>query len=200
MRFYASTLKIKLNKGKYTKALKDYIYRAFAKAGAEFMNQAAPNIPVDSGMARGTFLNMLAFFGKRHIPTQVSIPRTAQRTQKNGRPLQYTHHNGRKMPKTPMTGASLSTKPDRILIWQGEKIKFQYDAPVVHLTLNDQLLTRVPGTPWRAFNRGRDAFMRSLISIKRDQPKLMDFVTTTTISGGRGAKYTMRERKQQTSG
>lgn len=200
MRFYATINALKLDKNRYTKAIKSHIYSSFGRAAVKFMDAAAPAIPVDTGMARGTFLNMLALARNLGINTSASIPATPQRTRKNGLPLTYYHHDGTKRDKIPVEGANLSTKPDKIIQFRGDKINMEFNTSVWHLDLNERFNTRVPGTPWHSFNRGREAFLRSLADLKDNMPRIEKFIAVTTISGGRKTSFyePFRERMQQT--
>lgn len=201
MRFYATINALKLNRNRYTKAIKTHIYGSFVRAAVKFMDAAAPAIPVDTGMARGTFLNLLALARNLGINSSASIPANPQRTRKDGSPLTYYHHDGSKRDKIPVEGARLSTPADKIIQFRGDKINMEFNTSVWHLDLNERFNTRVPGTPWHSFNRGREAFMRSLADLKDNMPRIEKYITVTTISGGRKSNFyePFRERMQQSS-
>jgi hypothetical protein len=136
--------------------------RAMLDAAKEFLIAAAPKVPIDTGMARGSFLNMVHLLessGLGNVSDSVigGVPTTPQRTLKNGKPLTYYHSGGGRYPKTPYTAQSkFSTQPDQILKKVGDMVVFSYKSDVDHYNANDEKLG------WHSFRRGTEAFANKL--------------------------------------
>jgi hypothetical protein len=192
-------VRINLNRDKLSGAMKAAVKAIFSEAAVKFLETVAPAIPVDTGMARGSFLNMLALLENKGYTPDVDIPSQPQRTKKDGRPYSYKHTDGRRMPKTPRQGALLSTKKSQIIRFVDNRIQVEFNSQVKHLNLNERLATRVPGTPWMAFSRGRDKFLKEIRSAKGAIPELTSYLVMTTLTVGEGSPFKVgfRERKQR---
>lgn len=199
MRFYATLTKLKVDGDKLTKATKKLIRDTFAEAAVHFIEKTAPAIPVDTGMARGSFLNMQAYLQNKGYSPRVNIPTRPQRTRKNGQPLRYRHTDGRGLPKTPKQGALLSTPSSQIFRFVDSKIQFEFNSEVKHLNLNERLATRVPGTPWHVFSRGRIAFLREIRDMTEKMPRIEQYIVMTVLTPGKKSPFatTFRERSQR---
>lgn len=185
MRIYGTIDVLKFDSKGYSAALKKAIEVQFRQAARAFIRAAVPLIPVDTGMARGSFLNIGRFL---KVAVPINPLRRGQRYYPGG------------LPKTPQAGANLSTPITEIFTWDGDKLAFTFQSKVLHLTLEDHIGVRSPTAPWKAFDAGRDAFMSTLHGMKL--PKVKSYVVKTTITFGRGSKVTsspIRLRKQETS-
>lgn len=199
MRFYATLTKLKIDGDKLTKSTKELIRKTFAEAAVHFIEQTAPAIPVDTGMARGSFLNMLAYLKNRGLSPNVNIPTRPMRTRKDGSPLRYRHTDGTGMPKTPKQGALLTTKSSQIFRFVDSKVQFEFNSEVKHLNLNERIATRVPNTPWHAFSRGRVAFLREIKNMATQMPRIQEYLVMTVLTPGKNSPFTttFRERSQR---
>ena len=176
---------LKFDSKGYNAALRKAIEVQFRQAARAFIRAAVPLIPVETGMARGSFLNI-----GRYLRVAIPINPTKFR--------QRYYPGG--LPKTPQAGANLSTPVSEIFNWDGDKLVFTFQSDVLHLSLEDQIGVRSPTAPWKAFDAGRDAFMSTLSGMKL--PNVKSYITKTTITFGRGSKITsspIRLRKQETS-
>lgn len=145
-------------------ALQDSMYQA-AQA---FVEAAAPNVPVDTGMARGSFLNLQQLLERKGYHVGVEIPTTIQRRLKSGRALRYTHSDGTTWPKGPGSAKRLSTLGSQAFNFTNGKYDFKYSTSVVHFNIHDPVT-------WESFHKGRVAFLRSLQQTK--PARVVDYIT-----------------------
>src|SRR5205809_7342881 len=96
----------------YRRAVTNYILGRMYEAARAFVRAAIPKIPVDSGMARGTFLNI----GKL---LNLTIPINSISSGK----LYY--RGAERLPKQPETGAALAISTDRALRYYAKKFIFE---------------------------------------------------------------------------
>lgn len=174
MRMYGTIDVLSFDDKEYSKALRKRLEKAFREAASEFVRAAVPLIPVETGMARGSFLNIGRLL-------KILIPITPTRFNQ-----QYYIANRISLPKTPEQGALLSTPNNELFKWDGNKFKFTFESRVFHLTLEDVFGVRSPSAPWRAFETGRDAFIAHIKSLKGLFPDIKQFMSKATITFGRG--------------
>lgn len=170
-------------------------------AAALFVRVAAPRIPIDTGMARGSFLNMLQLLDRnsdpdgglgfgayaRDIPD--GIPTEAQRRNKNGRYIKYYAKDGSVYQKKPLTAKKFTTSRGQIIKRDGDNLVFKYEVDVVHLDLMDE--HNPIGSNWEAMRTGRAAFMAEMQKYKPlDVTKFLLLSTQTNTSSG-----TLRNQK-----
>lgn len=176
----------------YTATLRKGLEVQFRQAARAFIRAAIPLIPVQTGMARGSFLNI-----GRYLRVAVPINPTKFNQQ------YFPPRGGDPIPKTPESGAALSTSPDQIIRWEGDRISFEFQSGVFHLTLEDLIGVRSPTAPWHSFITGRLAFHNELRNLRNRLPKIKSFVTRTSITFGRGStirKTPIRLRQQEKVG
>lgn len=159
----------------FIKELRNQISDAFVGGFEQFVENAAPNVPIDTGMARGSFLNAIAFLNGRQRQSSVYVPTTPQRILKNGQPLKYTHESGKVFPKTPASAKMLSTKPAAIFTFYVNKPKINFQTSIVHFNVNDP--------KWKAFEIGRLAMFHYIASYKYDL-RLQKFSVASTVTYG----------------
>lgn len=170
------------------------LYHVMLQAAEQFIQTAAPRVPIDTGMARGSFLNLLQLLRANGYGHGVFIPTEPQRVSDTGKPLRYYpvrvgRHGGRKyaiyssktMPKTPATAMKLSTALHSILALKGDQWVFTYETRVNHFNLNEYARN------WHAFVLGRQAMDAFLVSakVKDALPDLSSYVKVSTLSSGR---------------
>lgn len=191
MRVYATLACFKFNKGEMTKTLRNQIRQNILVASKDFIEIAAPLTPVDTGMARGSFLNLQALLGATGHKPDVDIPTTPQRKRVNGRVLKYYHYDENRSfvgvyPKTPKSAKSLSTPREKILTEVEGQWKFTYETRVTHFNINDRR--------WKAFELGRHAMLNRLGLLQKKLPKIKSFILRSTLSAGRQNGYSYLEK------
>ena len=150
-------------------------------AARAFVKAAIVKVPVDTGMARGSFLNIGRFL-------KIAIPIPKRRTRhKDGSPILYYHRPGSKgIPKTPEAGANLSVYSFKKL--GPGKMNFEFQSKVLHYVLEDRI--GIHSQRWGSFEAGRNAFIKELRNLKKRLPRVEAFLLKTTISFGRGSGVT----------
>lgn len=157
----------------YTKAVNEKIAAEFRQAARAFIRAALPRVPVDSGMARGSFLNVGRFL-------RVAVPITPRRTG-----LKYYPGGGKKpILKTAEAGAKLATRGEDVVKVLRGRVTFTFQTKVFHYLLEDQFGVR--SGPWGSFEAGRAAFIESVRTLKDRLPSIKGFITKTTITFGDG--------------
>lgn len=140
-------------------ALDDIVQEYFRAAIKTFVLTAAPLIPVDTGMARGSLLNV----ARAYTDLQFSV---------TGRTGAIYNYYGTKMPKGPDSGRKLTT---HWFIRGKDKYEFMLETAIFHLNLNDNnIVARVAGTPWNSWKIGLEAATKELAKISSD-PRLDPF-------------------------
>lgn len=191
MRFYASLNKITINKEKLDRDIYKVIDESFYDAIESFGQEAARAVPIHTGMARGSFLNLRAFL-ERHGRTISAIPEIPQALLKSGKPYRYVHTKSIKgksnFTKTPYTAKTrFSTKSTQVYKRKGYIPNFTYETRVKHYNLNDtNTMITVASSPWYSFDTGKLAFISTLKeAIKvRQLTKLKDYLLVSTITQG----------------
>jgi hypothetical protein len=174
-------------------------------AAAEFVHEAAPAVPIDTGMARGSFLNILQLLDKntsedgkdygkyaRSIPD--GIPDIAKRRQRNGYYIRYYHSDGNDYQKQPKTAKKFTTSFGQIIKRDGDKLVFNYQIDVVHYNIMDEFNPH--GSSWQSIRKGREAFMNKMKQFKPVGVKKYLLVSTqTNANSGDGSPKTLRNQK-----
>lgn len=173
------------------KAFKDAVLKAISihhrQAIREFIRAAVPKIPVQTGMARGSYLNIGRLLRIAVPITGRSNYRTRTRDGRTWTEFNYWYYppgKGRRLPKTPASGAALTAFK---IEQKGTKFNFILNSRVFHLTLQDELKVRSPTSPWQSMRAGREAYVNYLKTINKRIPKLNDYAITTMISVGQGS-------------
>lgn len=174
------------------------LYHVMLQAAEQFLKVAAPAVPVDTGMARGSFLNLLQLLQANGYGHGVLIPTEPQRTKKDGEPLRYypvrvgrVHghkvalYSSKTLPKTPATAMQLSTAINSILTLKGKEWVFQYETRVAHFNINEY------GRNWKAFALGREAMDSFLLSggVAKMLPNLSSYLKISSLGSGRSNPY-----------
>ncbi len=160
---------LKFKHTKYTKNVKRITEIQFRQAARAFLRAAIPLVPVQTGMARGSFLNIAKFL---NVQLVINPTKFGQKYYAGGTPIA----------KTKQTGASLTTFsiPGRK---SKKKLEFRFNSKVFHYGLEDTLGVRSPSSPWNSMKIGMIAFneVMSKLTKRSDYPKVADFISTTTI-------------------
>lgn len=177
---------------KYKKAFNEAMQQHMRQCARAFVRAAVPLVPIDTGMARGSYLNIGRFL-RVNIPLSGrSNRRERSRRNKDGTVRTWTEANrwyyppngGARIPKTPESGADLTT-----FTFTNDfgKLGFTINSKVYHYTIQDEDAGRSPTSPWRSMQAGREAFREEMKKIKKKIPRLQHYMLETTISYGPGA-------------
>lgn len=207
-------------------AIKQAIELQSRIAARAFVRASVPRVPIQSGMARGSFLNLGRALGVA-VPIPVAYRGDVAyvevaRKRKGIRPHLYKdgdtykkyikwyyHPNGKRYRKTPQTGADLSSvqagaKAEDLFTWKDNgTLVFNFQSAVNHFNLNDFLggTPNVASSPWGAFETGKDAYIAEIAKIRDRLPKVSDFMFESNITHGalsryRDEKIRIRNRKK----
>lgn len=202
MRFNATVDVLKFDSRGYTKAFHLSIERQMKAAARAFVRAAVLRIPVDTGMAAGSFLHLGRYLKRIGIPgSSVQGYINANRKSPTGK---YTYSPGspkRPIPKNEFTPGKygLTTEPAAAFQRKGNQHVFEFKSQVFHLTLNDLFGTHGQA-PWGAFEAGRLEFLATIKKLVTKVPKVKEHMTKTTITLGQSGLKTaapVRLRKQQ---
>lgn len=201
MRFYATVDVLKFDARTYSKAFHDAIDRQMKAAARAFVRAAVLRIPVDTGMAAGSFLNLGRYLKRIGIPGGVGGYIDANRKSPTGR---YYHRPGKAkkpIPKNEFTPGNYGLVTDPVAAFQrkGQQHLFEFKSEVFHLTLND-LFGSHGRAPWGAFEAAQLAFLATLKTLVTKVPGVKEHMTKTTVTLGQSglkAAAPVRLRKQQ---
>ena len=193
MRISIVAAKIQFNAKGYITATYASLRGQMLAAAAEFVKVAAPLVPIDTGMARGSFLNMLQLLDTNSDPDNANlgayarsipngIPTEAQRRLRNGQYIKYYHLDGNVYRKTPATAKKFTTSRGQIIKRDGDKLVFNYEIDVVHFNIMDE--HNPYGPSWHSIRRGREAFVQKMSEWKPEQLSKYVLMSTQTKTSG----------------
>lgn len=174
------------------------LYHVMLQAAEQFLKVAAPAVPVETGMARGSFLNLLQLLQANGYGHGILISKEPQKLDSHGKPLRYYHvrvgrvhgqkvaiYSNKTRPKTPKTATQLSTALNSILTLKGKEWVFQYETRVAHFNINEYERN------WKAFMLGRQAMDSFLLSgnVAKMLPNLSSYLKISTLGSGRSNPY-----------
>lgn len=172
---------IEFDANSYIRDVRKNLLAIAQNATRVFVETAAPNVPMVTGMARGSFLNAIQYLRSKGLSVNANVPDQIQAFGLNGKPMIYVHTDGSKMYKSPFSAKKLSTRPKDILKWDGDTLKFTYATQVVHFNLNDE--TR----RWFSFRKGMEAFRAQIaydLSFSAVNPA--NYMLSTSYGIGKG--------------
>lgn len=177
-----------LDLAKITKGIQNAMRIRMRNAARAFVRAAVQQnlVPIQTGMARGTFLNIGRLL-------KVAIPLSGARftrinkksgTVRKGSPIIYYYGPDGKILKTPQAGAALATQTQDIFSDNGAIFNFHYGNDVIHYNIND-FFPRVRGAPWGSYEAGAEAFIADMQkNLPKYFPQLLTALATVTITGG----------------
>ncbi len=157
---------------KFTEKLKEVIRQRMRVAARAFVRAALLRVPVQSGMARGSFLNIGRLL-------RVAIPISPTHTG------EFSYEYGGKQLKTAELGASLATPAEQMFTENGQSFSFKFEPGVIHYAINE-FYGRIPNAPWLSLEQGRAAFLEEMGNLPKFVPKIKDYLIKQTLQGGPG--------------
>lgn len=171
----------------YMKEVMAKVFKQVRLAAAEFVKASVPRVPVDTGMARGSFLNLIRALKNAGIP--VEMPPALKRVGKRKKPVWY-YQDGMRYRKQPLTGQKFS---ETTLKMTASKIIFNFKSKLLYYAIMDFYNVNGNG-PWESLEAGRQAFLAKMDELKTMVPDVKKFLTKTEFSTRGG----VRIRKQGT--
>lgn len=197
MRINVTISKIVFDKKGFISDTFDSLRQKMLEAAEQFCLVALPAITVYTGMARGSFLNMLQLLEKNKLGGAVKplIPTTAQRRMPNGRNYIKYYHGGKSYNKEPTTAKKFSTSRGQIINRSGDKLTFKYQIDISYFGFMDEFSPFTKG-PWQSIRRGKEAFNRHLQGYKPDHvTKYLTITTHSSVNDGEGNSKSVRTQK-----
>jgi hypothetical protein len=165
--FQAEILSIDL--AAWTKSLTEAAEVQLRQGAREFLRAAIPRVPIDTGMAVGSFLNIGRFL-------RVAVPRGPgpyRRSRPNEGPQTYKDPSGNEGLKTPDFGAELSTDPEDAFTRRNNIIAFTFRSNVYHYQLNEFGFFG----PWGSFDAGSEAMEQYMLNVAVNKlPRITSFI------------------------
>ena len=159
---------IKFNRTGYSKNVRQIIEARFREAVRAFVRVAAPKVPVETGMARGSMLELARAVNKR-ANLKINPTRTNQT---------YYHSDGTRHPKTKETGAQFAPF---LLGWQTPtEYVFNYANEILHY-FQDERKGASPASPWGSWKAGMAAFRAEMqkLGTQKRFPQVKDHISVT---------------------
>lgn len=204
MRIFATVDVLKFESKRYTAAMHAAIDKRMKMAALAFVRAAIVRIPVDTGMAAGSFLHLGRYLGRIGLASGDFVKSYIDGNRRSGTGQFYGPPASKGNPETKneFTTGRLGLVPrpaSQSFVKKGNRHQFEFDIRVFYITLNDLVGSKGTG-PWGAFEAGRIAFLVTMRNLKKDFPAIQAFMTKTTISLGRSGLTRVgpvRLRKQE---
>lgn len=173
---------LKFDSKNYRKDVLKLIEKQFIKGARAFVRAAVPLVPVQTGMARGSFLNIGRLIN-------LIIPINPTKFNKK-----YYHRPGYSgEDKTPELGASYSTPERDIITVTKTRLEFHFQTKVFHYLLHDEFDYQT--SAWHSFTTGQKAFLDVMSDLINVLPQPKAYVTKTEVSFGRGSGLNIAAEK-----
>lgn len=192
---------LKIDSKRSAKIINEFLLKEYRVAAAAFVREAIKHIPVDTGMAAGSFLHIGRLL---RVAINITPKKTREVTIRGrnytinyGKRFPYYYHSpAYRKPKTPELGSQLTSvngtpsdqlgdDPNSLFKQIGASIEFKLSAKTFHLTLNDLVGSSGTG-PWGAFAKGEEVMMARLRTMNKRFPSIDKFLLRSRISVGRG--------------
>jgi len=193
MPFIKSTLfQFGFKREPYTAAFFKAIQLVMRNAAREFAKAVLIRVPVQTGFARGSLLNLADAIGLSASSSPESFRRKLDKRRMkvynvplNGKVSYYTDSGG-KVPKTPENARQFSTAPDKVFTQEDGVFIFNYAASILYYVINDASANPyTPSSPWLSFAAGHMAFINYLHeNLLDDVPAISDYIEKTEIRNG----------------
>lgn len=155
MKVNISIAGFEFKRAEFSDAFKKAIALEMRNAAKKFVEAALPRVPVRTGFARGTLLNLSDAVGYAGASNKAAfIKKLDKRRMKvvnvsvNGLVEYYE-----RVPKTPENARQFSTPMTRVFTNNGKSWSFNYENTVLYYELNDAKLN------WRSYEFGSAAFI-----------------------------------------
>jgi hypothetical protein len=176
-RFVASFEYLDFDGEGYGQAIKDYYHFKFITAIRDFLRAAVPRVPVQTGMARGSFLNLGRAVG-------VVVPIVPTRFKQK-----YYHRRGATPHAKNARTASRYVKYKVPRKSKRDKMSFEFNTRVLHFNLEEFIGVRSPSAPWASLEAGMTAFTARILEAD-DFPNMAEFTSKVRLSIGQGSGIT----------
>ena len=173
-------------RAEFSEAFKTAIQLELRNGAKEFVKAALIRVPVRTGFARGTLLNLGDAIGYSGASNKGSFTKKlvkkrlgVKNVSANGL-LEY--YNG--VPKTPENARQFSTPINKVFTNNGKTFSFNYEQTVLYYEINDVSSNRyTPSAPWRSFEFGSAAFIDYLERVGLQRlPAITEYIIKKRIT------------------
>lgn len=166
-------------RAEFSDAFKKAIQLELRNGAKEFVKAALPRVPVRTGFARGTLLNLADAIGYNAASNKEGFNRKlmskrlkVKNVSVNGK-LEY--YEG--VPKTPENARQFSTQINKVFTNNGRTFSFNYENTVLYYEINDERYQ------WRSFIFGSEAFISYLERVGLQRlPAITEYIIKKRIS------------------
>lgn len=164
-------------RAEFSEAFKTAIKLEMRNAAREFVKAALPRVPVRTGFARGTLLNLQDAIEMTAASNPASFKKKlAKRPSKNS-PLNGKLEYYEGVLKTPDNARGFSTPTNRVFTNNGKAWSFNYDNTVLYYELNDAKYQ------WLSYKFGEAAFIDYLERVGMQRiPAITDYIIRKKLS------------------
>jgi hypothetical protein len=173
-------------RAEFSDAFKKAIQLEMRNGAKEFVKAALIRVPVRTGFARGTLLNLGDAIGYAGATNK---PAFARKLDKRRLKVVNVSVNGAEeyyqgVPKTPENARQFSTPLNKVFTNNGRTFSFNYEQTVLYYEINDASSNRyTPSAPWRSFEFGSAAFIDYLERVGLQRlPAITEYIVKKRIS------------------
>ncbi len=164
-------------RAEFSESFKKAIKLQMRNGAREFLKAALPRVPVRTGFARGTLLNLADAIGIAASSNPIAFKKKLAK-----RPLQDSPVNSIKeyylgVLKTPEAARGFSTPIGRVFTNNGKAYSFNYDNTVLYYEINDEVYQ------WKSFELGSAAFIDYLEHVGLQRiPAISEYIIRKKLS------------------
>lgn len=179
-RFSAKIDLLKVNKDELSSDVRKEIVNSIRRAARRFLIAAIVKVPIKTGMARGTFLNL-----GRALNVSVAISPVDHRR------LIHRQAGYPAVEKRPESGTIFATVT--VPSSESSPLIFNVEVTLNYFNIEEFVGLRSKSAPWRSFEEGQRAFLEEIKTIQL--PNFESYLIKTTVSIDAGAKSISPEKR-----
>ena len=153
MKVKISIAGFEFKRAEFSDAFKKAIALEMRNAARKFVEAALPRVPVRTGFARGTLLNLTDAIGMAAASSPAAFKKKLAKRPKQNSPVNGLVEYYEGVLKTPDAARAFSTPSNRVFTNNGKSWQFNYDNTVLYYEINDERLN------WRSYQYGTAAFI-----------------------------------------
>ncbi len=164
-------------RAEFSDAFKKAIQLEMRNGAREFLKAALPRVPVRTGFARGTLLNLADAIGISAASNPTNFKKKLAKRPRQSKPVNGIIEYYEGVLKTPEAARGFSTPIGRVFTNNGKAFSFNYDNTVLYYEINDEKLL------WRSFEIGSEAFINYLERVGLQRlPAITEYILRKKLS------------------
>lgn len=189
----ATLFTFEFKRQEFSKAFDSAIQREMRNAARAWYRAAVAQVPVRTGFAAGTLLNLTTAIGLSAATNRAGFLKREEMRRGKARLLKprlrefYHHGSGSITLKTPESARRFATPPGRVFTNFGGKYFFNYAVSVAYYRINElEAHPKIRNTPWKSFQAGEEAFQQYLLDVGLKRlPSINSYISSTEVRVGR---------------